>query len=256
MMFDLQKAGLGKRFSAFLFDFIIIAVVAIGFAWIISQITGFYDTVDRFTAELEKSGINLNMTEEEYNALTEAERDEYRAKLEALNDNKQAVNDYFQINNLVLVMMTLSPFFAFLVLEFIVPLLLKNGQTIGKKIFSVGVMRIDGVKLTAPVLFVRNILGKLTIETLVPLYMVIMVFMRAMLGIQLLDPLVALALGAGVVLVNLVMTLTGGTKRSLHDYFAQTVAVDMTTQLIFESREQMLEYKKNIHKESVEKSTY
>ena len=132
-MYDLQKAGLGKRFSAFLFDFIILVVVATGFAWIISQVTGFYDAVDRFSATLEENGIDLGITDEQYNAMTEAERNEYSAKLEALNDNEQAVNDYFTINNLVLVMLTLSPAFAFFVLEFFVPILFKNGQTLGKK---------------------------------------------------------------------------------------------------------------------------
>lgn len=255
-MYDLQKAGFGKRLSAFLFDFIILAVVTVGFAWLISSVTGFYGTVDRFSAELENSGIDLNMTEEQYNALTEAQREEYRVKMEALNDNEQLVNDYFRINSLILVMVTLSPFFAFLVLEFAIPIFLGNGQTLGKKIFAVGVMRMDGVKLTAPVLFARNILGKLTIETLVPLYMVLMIFMRVMLGMQLLDPLLAIVIGAAIVLINLVMTLTGGQRRSLHDFFASTVAVDMHTQMIFDTKEEMLEYKKRLHRELVDKSEY
>ena len=255
-MYDLQKAGFGKRLSAFLFDFIILAVVAVGFAWVISSVTGFYGTVDRFSAEIEKNGIDLNMTEEEYNALSEAEREEYRVKMEALNENEQLVNDYFRINSLVLVMLTLSPFLAFMVLEFAVPLFFKNGQTLGKKIFSVGVIRIDGVKIGAPVLFIRNILGKLTIETLIPIYMVIMIFMRVLLGIHLIDPMIALTIGAGVILLNLVMTLTSRHKRALHDLFASTVAVDMATQLIFDSKEQMLEYKKSLHREMAEKSEY
>jgi hypothetical protein len=33
-------------------------------------------------------------------------------------------------------------------LEFLVPYLLKNGQTVGKKMFSLGVMRVDGVKIS------------------------------------------------------------------------------------------------------------
>ena len=83
-----------------------------------------------------------------------------------------------------------------------------------------------------------------------------MIFMRVMLGMQLLDPLLAVTIGAAIILINLVMTLSGRQRRSLHDYFAATVAVDMQTQMIFETKEDMLEYKKRLHKELVDKSAY
>lgn len=255
-MYDLQKASMSKRISAFLFDFILILVVAVGFAWLISQVTGFYGTVDSFSAELEKSGIDLTLTEEEYNAFSEAERKEYDAKLEALNSNEQLVNDYFRINSLVLVMITLAPFLAFLVMEFAIPLFLRNGQTLGKKIFAIGVMRADGVKLTPPVLFARSMLGKLTIETLIPIYMLVMILMRSTLGVALLDPLVCLVIAAAVVLTNLTCFLSSRSRTALHDIFASTVAVDMQTQMIFETKEEMLEYKKRLHRELVDKSDY
>ena len=255
-MYDLQRASMSKRISAFLFDFILILVVAVGFAWLISQVTGFYGTVDSFSAELEKSGIDLTLTEEEYNAFSEAERKEYDAKLEALNSNEQLVNDYFRINSLVLVMITLAPFLAFLVMEFAIPLFLRNGQTLGKKIFAIGVMRADGVKLTPPVLFARSMLGKLTIETLIPIYMLVMILMRSTLGVALLDPLVCLVIAAAVVLTNLTCFLSSRRHTALHDHFASTVAVDMHTQMIFETKDEMLEYKKRLHRELVDKSEY
>ena len=41
--------------------------------------------------------------------------------------------------------------------------------------------------------------------------------------------------------------------RPLHDLLAQTVAVDMASQLIFDSPEDLLEYKKRLHAEDAEK---
>ena len=63
---------------------------------------------------------------------------------------------------------TLSTLIAFLLLEFAVPLMLKNGQTLGKKIFGVAVVRVDGVKVSPVMVFARGILGKCTIGTLAP----------------------------------------------------------------------------------------
>ena len=57
-----------------------------------------------------------------------------------------------------------------------VPLKLGNGQTIGKKVFGIGVMRVDGVQLTTIQLFIRTILGKFTLETMIPVYIVLMIF--------------------------------------------------------------------------------
>lgn len=81
MMYDLQKASIWKRASAFLFDVILLSVAAVGFAFIISAVTGY----DGYTKELdgiyaaaeEKYGVKLNMTEDEYRALDEAERESY-----------------------------------------------------------------------------------------------------------------------------------------------------------------------------------
>ena len=65
---------------------------------------------------------------------------------------------------------------AFLLLEFLIPLLLGNGQTVGKKVFGVAVMREDSVKLSPVLLFIRAILGKYTIETMVPVLIILMIY--------------------------------------------------------------------------------
>ena len=42
-MFDLQKAGLGKRIAALLLDLIIFSVLATGIGYVISSVTGYSD---------------------------------------------------------------------------------------------------------------------------------------------------------------------------------------------------------------------
>ena len=73
--------------------------------------------------------------------------------------------------NLAIVMVVIGVLGANLILEFVVPLIIGNGQTLGKKIFSIGVMRYDGVRVSPLLMFVRTVLGKSTIETLIPLFL-------------------------------------------------------------------------------------
>ena len=56
MIYDLQKASLLKRFSAFLLDFILICIVAVGFAALISRIAKFDVKYQQFDAYMVKYG--------------------------------------------------------------------------------------------------------------------------------------------------------------------------------------------------------
>ena len=132
---------------------------------------------------------------------------------------------------------SLSMLIAFLILEFIVPLIFKNGQTLGKKIFGIAVMRVDGVKIPAFQLFIRAVLGKYTIETMVPLF-IIMLFLMGTLGIT--GPIVILLL----IVLQIVVMVVSKTNSPIHDLLAVTVVVDINTQMIFDSTAEMIEYKK------------
>ena len=78
-----------KRASAFLFDAILLAVLAVGLALIMSAVTGY----DRRAAEMEKIykdaeekyGVSFDITEEEYRAMSEEERARYDEAAAALN---------------------------------------------------------------------------------------------------------------------------------------------------------------------------
>ena len=66
--------------------------------------------------------------------------------------------------------------------------------------------------------------------------------------------------GIPVLLLILVLQigLIVGTKTNsaIHDVLAYTVTVDLASQMIFDSPEQMLEYKKKIHAEAADRAQY
>ena len=252
MITDLQKASLWKRISAALFDFILIAMVIVGAVTVCSALFGYEKYLDTFTAKCEqyseKYDVELPVTQETYESMSEEQQTNYMAAQKELNADKEAVKAFRMYNTLPLLMVTLGTLAGVLIMEVMVPLLFGNGQTLGKKIFGIALMRVDGVKMSHFQLFVRSILGKFTIELMIPIYVIVMVYLRrsVVFGMAML----LLLLIAQI--LCLVLTRTGSL---LHDVMSGTVAVDMASQMIFDSPEDLIAYKKKLHAEAVEKST-
>ena len=253
MIYDLQKASTWKRISAFLFDFIILVMAVAGFAFLLSAVFGYdkhntalNDAYAKYEAEY---GVVFDISQEEFIQKTEAEQQAWNNAYQALIQDKDAMYSYNMVINLTLVISTLAILFGYLVLEFFIPIKFGNGQTLGKKIFGIAVMRTDGVKVTAPLLFIRTILGKFTIETMIPVLICVMIFFN-MIGI------VGMLILGLILLVQIILMITTHTNSCIHDVLAKTVAVDMLSQLIFENEEELIAYKNKVHAEKVARQNY
>lgn len=243
MLLDLQKASMLKRISAWILDAIVVSILATGFGLLISSIIG-YDArfnqlnacYGRYEAEY---GINIEIAPEDYEALTEAELAVYAEALEAMNQDAELNYCYRMIMNMSLVIVTVGILLAFLIYDFLVPIFLKNGQTVGKKIFEIGLMQTDHTKLKTVSLAIRTFLGKFAVETMIPVLLVIMIYFgfagfgaTIVIGVLLLLQIIALA--------------KTRTNSAIHDLLAATVAVDMKSQMIFEDAKAVEEYSKKI----------
>jgi uncharacterized RDD family membrane protein YckC len=246
MMYDVQKASMWKRISAFLFDFIMMSVLAVGLAFVFSSVLGYEknaaDMEHYYTVYESEYSVDFDISSADYAALTDEARAAYDTAMDALAKDEDFIRVYSLLINLTLIIITFSILFAHLLLEFVVPLLFKNGQTLGKKIFGIGVMREDGVRLSPLLLFARTVLGKATVETLLPVLIVVMVYFGYM-GIFGTVLLLALAL------IQLGLLIATRYRTPIHDKLAQTVTVDYASQMIFDSPEALLEYKQRIHAE-------
>lgn len=257
MIYDLQKAGMWKRISAFLFDNILLLVAIVGIAALLSTMLGYDKHSDALNAAYEKYatqyGFDVDTTQEDYDAMTEAEKAKYvaayEAVCEALAADEEAMYAYSMIVNLSLVIWSGAILLAMFIFEFAVPMLFGNGQTLGKKIFGIAIMRTDGVKVSGPLMFIRTILGKFTIETMIP---VIILFMMFLGSIGIIGPFIFMVL----LVLQCIMLVMSKSGRLIHDYLAKTVAVDMSSQMIFDTVEEMLEYKKSVAAEKAAKQDY
>ena len=253
MIYDLQKPTLWKRLSAYLFDIILIITLSAGFAAVVSAVVGFDNKVERLQS-LENKYYNeygiADITVEEYEKLSKEEKQAYATADEAFKKDPEVLKAYSLVYNLILVITAVGIFLAVLVWEFIIPLFLKNGQTLGKKIFGIAVMRTNGVKISILQLFIRAILGKYTFEIMLPVFAVILVVFAnmALFGI--------VVLGALAVAQTLCILLTRNTRQALHDLLSDTVTVDLASQLIFDTEEELIKYKEEQHAKKVERSPY
>ena len=180
MVYDLQKGSMWKRISAFLFDFIIMTVITVLFALILSWATGYdgwqQSFSDAYRRVEDEYGVRLDLNYEEYKALTEEQNDRLTAAYDALREDGAAMKAYQMIRTLSQLIVSISILLGVLIWEFVIPLKLKDGRTLGKKIFGLALMRTDGVRVSAVSMFIRTVLGKFAIEAMVPAIILMMIF--------------------------------------------------------------------------------
>lgn len=269
-MFDIQRASLLKRASAYLLDIILIAVLVTGFAWIFNMIFGYDNHIDVLedkaviyqTAAEQQIEDELGLKQKvDFKAIEKAGEEEFKKLPQEVQDiiteqhenyrkDEEVIKAYNMMNSLMLLIGSLSLLLSFLIMEFIVPLVFKNGQTIGKKVFSIGVIHPNCVKISNPVLFVRGMLGKYTIETMVPVVILLMVMSNLM------NNIIGIAVLITMLVLQIAFIASTKTHTAMHDMISDTVVVDMGSQYIFESVDKMLEAKTRLHAEQVEKSPY
>ncbi len=250
---ELQKASMWKRISAFLFDFIMLGIVAVLIAWGLSALTG-YDNYSRTVTESyakysEEYGVDLRLTQTEYEALSEEEARKVDEGFAALNADAAALRANQMMLQLSILVISLGFFFAYLIMEFLLPLQLGAGQTLGKKIFGTGLMTPEGVKVNAVALFIRAILGKYTIETMIPVLILLMIYWGT---IGVVGPAVIFL----ILVVEACVLIFTPTNALIHDLLAGTVAVDQASQRIFDTREELIAYKEKLHAEMAARQEY
>ena len=255
MIFDIQKASTLKRLSAFILDVILFAILAVGVAWLIGLACDYDGHLEQnevyyaqYKAEYEtKYGVDFDITEEQYNVLSPEAKALWDKAYEECNDalkaDEGAKANYVKIFSYTLMMVSLGLFISMLILEFALPLLLKNGQTVGKKIFGIAVIHQNGVKVNAFAMFVRSIIGKYTIELMVPILLLYMMFM---FGTGIVSIIV---IGLIAILEIVVFFASKGMHTLIHDVFAKTVCVDLASQMIFENEEELQAFRRKAYAE-------
>ena len=250
---NLHKAGMWKRMAAMIFDLILLSVMVVGFGFLLSNALGYDrygDAVNSAYAHYESEyGVTFDINQETYEAMTEAERANYEAAYNALVSDEDAMYAYNMMLQLTLLITTGGLLCGILLWEFLIPLWLGNGQTVGKKIFNICLVRNDGVKMNTMQLFVRTVLGKFTIETMIPVYILLMLFWGTI-------DFTGTAIILGLLIGQVMCVLLTYNNTAIHDMLAGTVVVDMTDQTIYLTTEDLIAQQKKVAAERAARQTY
>lgn len=253
MAHDLQIANIWKRMAAWLFDSIMTGVIAVAIGALLSAALGYDGYSDRLDAAYAKYeaeyAVSFEISQDTYESMTDAERDNYNAAYEALVADNEAMYAYNMMISLSLVIISLGVLFGVGLWEFAMPLWLGDGRTLGKKIFGLCLVRSDSVKINTMQLFTRSILGKFSIEIMIPVLIVLMIFWGVM-GVMGTVVLLSLTLGQAI------SVLVTKSHSAIHDLLAGTVVVDYASQTIFPSAEDLIEHQKRIAAEKAARSSY
>ena len=253
MIYDLQRASMWKRISAWLLDAILLCIIATLMAFVLAAVTnydGYSEQLDaRYTYFEEQYGVSRNLTQEQVNAMTDEERANLTAASDAIAADEEALYAYNMMLQLIIIMTSFGILLGYVVLEFAVPMVLGNGQTIGKKVFSLGVMQQNGVRVNGVCMFIRTVLGKYAIETMIPVMMVLMLFFGT---IGTVGWIIVGAIG----IVQVALLVTTRERCMIHDKLANTVTVDLPSQMIFKTQEDLIAYKEKVAAEKAANQVY
>ena len=243
MTLNIQKANFWKRLSAWLVDTVLVLVLSMSLSLPVLRILDFdyystrltaIHTMHKETVESQFS-VDLDISKEDYEKLPEVQKTVYqdaqRALAEALGKDKEYITLRADRMSVVVTDACIVLFASILLAHFVLPLILKNGQTLGKKVFGLAVVRSNCVKVSPTALFLRSIVGLFAIETMAVSFF-LMIY-----------PVGVVAAVLVQVLQIFVMVKTPN-NCCIHDLLSDTIVVDFASQRIFETNEEFLEYVK------------
>ncbi len=251
MTFSIQKANFWKRFSAWLIDIVLVLLLSVALSIPMLEILQFDSYSEQLGAiqasyrtEIETQySVKLDISEEDYNALSKTEKDNYDAASKALNDLLAADETFMELRadrfTAIVTDVCVTVFLGVLITHLVIPLFLKNGQTLGKKTFGLCVIRTNGVKITHTQLFVRSVVGIFAIETAA------VAFLLMVIPVGTIAAILVQALQIGVMIKT-------DTNSSIHDLLADTAVVDFVSQKIFETEEERAEFIARMEAEEAE----
>lgn len=238
-MLDFYKANPLKRLAAYVIDLILLVAITAGV--VVGMCSAMdYDSYEaQFQAYCdqysEQFDTDLSVPRTEVQSYSEEQQKNYYDALDALNQDKDALKVYTRMGMTVIAALTAGIFLGYLILELIIPLILKNGQTVGKKIMGLCVMHKHHVRVSALQIILRTIVGKCLIETLIFVWLLLLKH-YGILGTT------ASLIMSVIAMIQGFLVLMSQANCGIHDKLFNTVVADFKQQYIFDTIDERIDY--------------
>ena len=135
MIYGIERASLLKRIFASILDVILLSILATGFAFISSKIAKVdyhqKKVQEYYTYYEETYNVKFGLTQADFDRMTEEELNHYKEVNEIISKDEGFIKENSLVQRLILLVVVIGLFLGTLIVEFVIPLFLKNGQTVG-----------------------------------------------------------------------------------------------------------------------------
>ncbi len=238
-----KKPPMVKRFAALVIDVIMVIVLASGIAFLVSKIYNYdkyynavYQTQIDYGVYVPSDEGNITYDGKTYIICTEDKsltEEEANSRIKALTSDKTFKDNYYKMNLGPIVITSIGLASSLLVFEFILPLCLKHGRTLGKFLFGIGYVNEDDLDVSLKNVTIKFLFGKLIVNAVIPYTGVLLIIYQTGLV------LIGLAFVLGVPIINLLMLFLTKDKRLLSDYIGKMKPVDNNCQVYFKNIEDL-----------------
>lgn len=238
-MSEFYKAKPIKRFVAYVIDMLLLLAITFGVMVPMCSWLGYEDSRAELVPFYEKYsqeyGIDLQISGTEYDELSQKQKEAYDKAYDAMNQDKDALYVMNKVLFAVLASAAVGFLVGYVILEVALPLILKNGQTIGKKAMKLCVMHKAHVTVSPWQVIFRAILGKYFIGTLIPMVLLALPELK----IWIISGSLILAL---IAMTQAFIVLMSQANCGIHDKLFNTVVADFEQQHIFDTLEERRAY--------------
>ena len=234
-VYSLNRATGGRRLAAWLLDLILIATLSVGFM-LLTSLAVSYDKQQNKLFDYYRTHEVLVMDDKNNEVFCKSEDATCQKNWQEFAKDKDAIAQYNKVNELTVVILTVGVFSSLLVTHFIVPLILKDGRTVGKRIMGISLISTDEIRVNTNQMFIRFLMGEFLVTYMIP---IILIFTAMISGGGLFYTLTALA----IMVANILCLIFTKNRQNLSDLIGKTIAVDTASQIICDTKEELSELK-------------
>ena len=245
-----KKATWFKRILAFLLDVILFAVLVSGMMLLLSFVLGYQRDLELLEEKYIQYGIYVLNNSGTYEFCTTVNNEACLDAWEAFNLDAEACAYYDSTAIKTIPILIGGIFFSELILDFIVPLFIKNGRTIG--MFCLGIAYLDtkDIQITSIQLFIHFLFGKFLVVSALPVFFFLMHFFN-------LWPNYGLLVCLGILLVNVLMKFFTPKRMGIADSIGKMYLIDNESQVYCKTVEELSALKaKEAREKEMQKKTY
>lgn len=246
-----KKATWFKRILAFGLDIILFAVLLSGAMLLVSYISGYQSDLKMLDTKYIEYGIKVKNDVGAYEFCADVNGSTAcKEAWEAFNKDTLACQYYDNVALKTLAILFGGIFITELILDYIIPMCLKNGRTIGMFCLGLAYIDVKDIKITHLQVFVHFLFGKYILVSVIPIFFFFLHFYNIL-------PTYGLLICVIIVLANLIMKFATPRRVGFADSIARMYMIDNEAQVYCNTIEELSALKaKEAEEKAKQKKVY